>query len=299
MKKSVLKCLAFLVVSLFFSCSTSSGFTELLSVAGEVAGATGHGKTAAGLNAAASASRAMEEITPENEYYIGRAVAATLLSNYKVYNSAAKEAYLNRICRVITVNSAVPELFNGYHVKILDSNEVNAFATSGGHIFLTRGLLNCLDSEDAVAAAIAHEVAHIHLQHSLKAIKASRWTAAGVSVTSAGVAVAKSNAELATAMNDMVGDIVGDLVNNGYSQKQEFEADALAVTLLSDAGYNASAMLDMLSMIQKQGGKSGGMFNTHPSPDKRIQNVSSSVKSHPASSKAGTEARYARFVKTK
>lgn len=261
------------------SCASSSGLTSALSAASEIASAAGYGEAGAALNAGASVSKAMEEITPENEYYIGRAVAATILSNYKVYSAPATEAYLNKICNVIVINSEKPELYNGYHVKILDSSEVNAFATSGGHIFITRGLLACTNSEDALAGVIAHEIAHIQLQHSLKAIKTSRWTAAGISATSAAVSVAKKDAELASTMNDMVSDVVTDMVNNGYSKNQEFDADSLALTLMASAGYNPESMLDMLSQLKTaQGVKSNGMYKTHPSPDQRISNVNAALK---------------------
>lgn len=261
------------------SCASSSGLTSALSAASEIASAAGYGEAGAALNAGASVSKAMEEITPENEYYIGRAVAATILSNYKVYSAPATEAYLNKICNVIVINSEKPELYNGYHVKILDSSEVNAFATSGGHIFITRGLLACTNSEDALAGVIAHEIAHIQLQHSLKAIKTSRWTAAGISATSAAVSVAKKDAELASTMNDMVSDVVTELVNNGYSKSQEFDADSLALKLMAGAGYNPESMLDMLSQLKTaQGVKSNGMYKTHPSPDQRISNVNAALK---------------------
>lgn len=298
------------VLSLFFifqistfsfltSCATSSGLTSVLSAAGGVASAAGYDTAGAALNAGASVSKAMEAITPENEYYIGRAVAATILTNYKVYSAPATEAYLNKICNTIAINSEKPELYNGYHVKILDSSEVNAFATSGGHIFIMRGLLACTNSEDALAGVIAHEIAHIQLQHSLKAIKTSRWTAAGISATSAAVSVASSSTELASTMNDMVGDVVTNMVNNGYSKSQELDADTLALTLMADAGYNPKAMLDMLSQLKSaQGGKSGGMYKTHPSPDQRITNVNSAIKkvAVPADT---TAYRTARFAKNK
>ena len=281
------------------SCATSSGLTEALSAAGEIANAAGYDEAGAALSAGASVSKAMEEITPENEYYIGRAVAATILTNYKVYSAPAKEAYLNKICNALAINSENSEPFNGYHVKILDTNEVNAFATSGGHIFVTRGLLDCTNSEDALAGVIAHEMAHIQLQHSLKAIKTSRWTSAGISATSAAVAVTKKDAELASTMNDMVSDVVTDMVNNGYSKNQEFDADTLALTLMASAGYNPSAMLDMLSQLKAaQGGKSSGMYKTHPSPEQRISNVNAALKKVSAPQDT-TAYRTARFEKNK
>ena len=96
----------------------------------------------------------MEEITPEQEYYIGRAVAGTILEKYNVYNSAKMQKYLNEICSAIVINSDKPVLYKGYYVAILDTDEVNAFATSGGHILVSRGLLQCAKSEDALAAVL-------------------------------------------------------------------------------------------------------------------------------------------------
>ena len=216
---------------------------------------------------------AAENITPEQEYYIGRAVAANILKTYTLYKgSPALTAYVNRICNAIVINSPQPDIYNGYHVAILDSQEINAFATSGGHIFLTRGLVSSTKSEDALAGVIAHEIAHIQLQHSIKAIKTSRITQA-LMVTGTSVAGAVSGYDvnkMTAIFNESVGDIMGALVNNGYSQAQEFEADAKALSLLAGAGYNPSGLIDMLKELENAQKRSSGGFNkTHPSPDKR------------------------------
>ena len=155
---------------------------QILAAAAQAAGASGviNQNTADAISQSARAiGTAAEEITPEQEYYIGRAVAANILSTYKLWNgNAALTAYLNNICMAIAINSPRPYIFNGYRLAILDSNEINAFATSGGHIFVTRGLINAAKSEDALAGVIAHEIAHIQLKHGIKAIKNSRITQA-------------------------------------------------------------------------------------------------------------------------
>jgi len=228
-------------------------------------------------NAAETSGKAManaaEDITPEQEYYIGRAVAANVLTTYSLWKgSPALTAYANRICNAIVINSSKPDIYNGYHVAILDSKEINAFATSGGHIFLTRGLVSSAKSEDALAGVIAHEIAHIQLQHSIKAIKTSRFTQA-IMTTGAAAAGAVSGYdvnEMTSILNESVGDIVGALVNNGYSQAQEFEADAKALSLLARAGYNPAGLIEMLKELEKtQKDASGGFNKTHPSPEKR------------------------------
>lgn len=227
-------------------------------------------------------SKAMEEITPEQEYYIGRAVGANITEKYKPYTSnTVLTAYLNQICRSITVNSPRPDLYKGYHVMMLDSEEINAFATSGGHIFITKGLLRSATSEDALAGIIAHEIAHIQLQHSLKAIKNSRITNAIMVTGTSAVSVAAqgtSLGELTDIFGESVNEVVTTMVTNGYSQDQEYEADNLALALMAAAGYEPSSLIEMLRVLKDNQAKSpGGFGKTHPSPDNRIKNAEKSI----------------------
>jgi predicted Zn-dependent protease len=219
-----------------------------------------------------SIERALEDITPEQEYFIGRAVGANLLTNYRIYDENPNlTLYLNQITAAIVINSSKPEIYNGYHTVILDSDEINAFATSGGHIFITRGLLNCAKSEDALAAVIAHEIAHIQLHHSIQAIKSSRVVSA---VTEAGSSVAGlALSELAEVLDEAAEEIVTAL-QEGYSQNQEFAADIRALELLVGAEYEPSSLLTMLlALEQNQPRHPGGFNQTHPMPEDRIANV--------------------------
>jgi predicted Zn-dependent protease len=263
-----------------FSCQTMSAIAD---VGAQIAGEAGViDKNVA--NAISQSSKAIgsaaEEITPEQEYYLGRAVGANILSSYKIWNgSPALTAYLNRICNGIVINSPRPDIYNGYHVAILDSTEINAFATSGGHIFVTRGLIAAATSEDALAGVIAHEIAHIQLQHSIKAIKTSRITnAVLITGTSAAGAAGYNVNELTDIFNESVGEIVTTLVNSGYSQQQEFEADNYALGLLASTKYSPPGLIDMLKELTRvQSGQTGGFNKTHPTPAQRISNAEKSV----------------------
>ena len=285
MKQFIPVCIAaILSCALLSACQTLAAVAD---VGAQVAGATGvidqNTADAISISSKAAASAA-EEITPEQEYFIGRAVAANILTTYRVWNgSPAMTAYLNKICNAIVINSSKPEIYNGYHVVLLDSTEINAFATSGGHIFVTRGLVSSAKSEDALAGVIAHEIAHIQLQHSIKAIKTSRIThALMVTGTSAAGAAAGYNVnELTDIFNETIGDIVSTLVNNGYSQTQEFEADSTALALLAGAGYNPSGLTDMLKELDKtQSGRPGGFNKTHPTPARRLANAEKDIGKH-------------------
>jgi predicted Zn-dependent protease len=289
MKLIPLRNLAFLfALPAVFTLSCSS-LAEAGSMGASLAGAFGiidddfARGVSAGLSEYAERAKAAENLTPENEYYIGRAVAANIINQYKLYNGdPALTSYLNKICGAITVNSPKPEIWNGYHVAILETQEINAFATSGGHIFLTRGLIACASSEDALASVIAHEVAHIQLQHSLLAIKSSRYREAALSGVLAGISAGAGTdvKELASILNESVGEIVNTMIRSGYDRAQEFEADTLALALLASAGYEPSSILGMLHSLQQKQTGGSGFGKTHPSPADRIANVNKSLRKY-------------------
>jgi predicted Zn-dependent protease len=299
--KNVFLITALIIFSLaLYSCAALMKVTD---VTAQIAGATGviDRNTASAIsNSSKAIGNAAEEITPQQEYFIGRAVAGNILTTYKLWNgSPALNAYLNNICASIVINSPRPDIYNGYHVAILDSNEINAFATSGGHILMTRGLINAAASEDMLAGVIAHEIAHIQLQHSIKAIKSSRITQAlMVTGTSAvGAATGMNVNQLTDVFNESVGEIVQTMVSNGYSQTQEYDADNKALSLMADAGYNPQGLIDMLNELKKIQNKTTGGFNkTHPSPDQRITNLSKSINKYKVTD--NSESRKARFLAT-
>jgi predicted Zn-dependent protease len=268
-------------ICLIFSCETVSKVVDAGAQAAGATGAIDQNTADAISNSSRAIGTAAETITPEQEYYIGRAVAANILSSYRIYNgNPALTSYLNNICAAITLNSPRPDVYNGYHVAILDSNEINAFATSGGHIFVTRGLINAAKSEDALAGVVAHEIAHIQLQHSIKAIRTSRITQALMitGTSAAGAATGMNVNQLTDVFTESIGEIVQTVVNNGYSQNQEFDADNTALSLLASAGYSPSGLIDMLSELRAvQSNSSGGFNKTHPTPAQRIANAEKSI----------------------
>jgi predicted Zn-dependent protease len=181
-------------------------------------------------------------------------------------------------------NVARIEPFNGYHVALLDSPEINAFATPGGHIFVSRGLLLCANSEDALAAVIAHEIAHVQLHHSIEVLHENRQKEAQKKFGSsmADAAMPDSLSEMTALFNESVDGLVSAMMN-GYSQSQEYDADVLALSLLASAGYFPSSMLDMLNTLdEKLPSQPGGFNTTHPAPKNRIANVNRSLRSNSA-----------------
>lgn len=232
-----------------------------------------------------AADKTFSDITPEQEYYIGRSVGATIVSKYKVYDNAQATEYINLLGQGLALASIKPETFGGYHFLILDSDEINAFAAPGGFIFLSRGMLRLCKSEDEVAAVLAHEIGHVELQHALRAIKGSRLTSA---LTTLAVEGAKSFggeqlAQLTEAFEGSISDITGTLMNSGYARKQEYQADASAVRILKAVGYDPLALARLLTEMEKNLKPGGHDFAaTHPPPQDRVKDVEKLAADAPA-----------------
>ncbi len=225
-------------------------------------------------------SKSFEDITPQQEYYIGRSIGAVILEKYPADADDAANLYLNLLGQTLARASNMPDTFGGYHFLIQDSQDINALAAPGGLIFVTRGILDCCQNETAVAAVLAHEIGHVQSKHGLRAIKNSRITNALVTV---GVESAKAFGpqELADLTQDFEGsidDISQTLINSGYSRAYEFEADRAAITIMHRVGYNPAGLVEMLQVMRQRLVPGQNDFaSTHPSPESRILEIKSII----------------------
>lgn len=222
--------------------------------------------------------KAARPISEEEEYFIGRAVAARLLQNYPLYENQKLTQYLNLIGKTLALHSEKPYTHGGYHFAVLNTNEVNAFACPGGIIFITKGMLQLIRTEDELAAIIAHELAHINHRDGINSIRQARWAEA-LAIIGKKAAIQYGSEEFVRLLNIFEGsvdDILKTLVVNGYSRTQEFLADEKALFYLKKAGYDPNALLNVLERMKKYS-STGGIFKTHPSANDRINNIREKV----------------------
>ncbi len=242
--------------------------------------------------------KANEDFTPEQAYYIGRAVGAELLTEFKLYDNEAATRYVNELGQTLGQFAQCPqEPYKGYRFILLDSDAINAFAAPGSFIFLTRGMLRVCDTEEELAAILAHEIAHIEHDHAVKAIKQSRgadfWKTLGTEI--AKNAADRDQTQLTDTFSGMAGDAFKTLSVTGYSRESEQDADRSAVALLKRAGYPPSALVSMLQKMESKLRPGGLDFvKTHPRPVDRITTVQPLVGS---AKPAAVESRQARFTK--
>jgi len=247
-------------------------------------------------------AKAAQTPNPEQEYYLGRAVAARILSIYPRYNNPALESYLNKLLIAVASGSELPNTFGGYHVVVLDTEDVTAMSAPGGFIFISKGMLLRISNEDVLAAVLAHEVTHVAKQHGLKSIRAGtildRLLDQGVPLASIDCAQVLLQGSLLFA--SLVDDLVDNLVQKGYSRDMEFEADAGALGILTYTGFDPGSLDEILHRLEDiEKDKSGGWFSTHPAPSDRIQKADAVLATLSTDEffKGGLENRNRRFKK--
>jgi predicted Zn-dependent protease len=247
-----------------------------------------------------SIAKASRPLSEDEEYYVGRAVAARLTSTYPLYNNNKLTDYLNQIGQAIVLHTESPTTFGGYHFALLDSREINAFACPGGIILITRGMLDSVKNEDELAAVLAHEVAHVIHRDGIAAIKSSRWSEALLVVGSNAAKEfgPKDTAKLVSLFEGSIDDVVKTLVVNGYGRDQEKSADTAALSYLTEAGYDPKGLVGYLSRLEQAGqGSKGGILSTHPGTAERLENIGQ-VKS-PSTNTSTMPQRSKRFAEIK
>jgi predicted Zn-dependent protease len=285
-----------LLVPMFFGCATA---TQVATSAGVSAGYITEGQKEALDKTAVKAEKAARPVSETEEYFIGRGVAATILTKYNLYRNQTVTAYVNYVGHTVVLGSPRPYIYGGYHFAVLDTDEINAFACPGGTIFVTKGMLKMVSTEDQLAAVLSHEVGHVAEKHGLKAISSARWTEV-VTPLATETAKAYTDAEMASLVDlfqGTVNDVFKTLVVNGYGREQELQADGLAIGCMKTCGYDGRqfiSLLDRLEQTSKQ--TSEGIFSTHPGIAERIEAAKGPCAA--AARPPASEERIIRFKKT-
>jgi predicted Zn-dependent protease len=187
------------------------------------------------------------------------------------YHDPQAETHLNAILAKLAAASDAPD--EVYHVTILNSPIVNAFALPSGDLFMTRGLLALANDSSEVAAVMAHEIAHVTARHAAQRAELEKNNA--LISRAATVIQSRERGEQLKAY--------GDLTIAGFSRQQELDADRIGISTIAAAGYDpygASRFLVSLGrslalraslMGQKSGDERPDLMSTHPSTPERME----------------------------
>ena len=217
-------------------------------------------------NIVSNLGKATRETGEPEEIRIGQEFAATLLGAKPLLNDPALQRYVNTLGRWLAMQTERPDL--PWTFGVLDDSGFNAFATPGGYIFVTRGLVQRMRSEAELAGVLAHEIGHVLKKHHLRAVqKNAGFALVGDILTATGKS---GNAEARTALMN----IGKKLYASGLDKEDEFEADRLGVVIAARAGYDAYGLPSVLQMLQRQNSGDGDftlLFRTHPLPGARVE----------------------------
>ena len=205
----------------------------------------------------------------EEEIRAGEGVAATVLGAARPVANARIQRYVNLVGRTITQHSDRKGL--PWSFVVIDTSSINAFAAPGGVILVTAGLYEMLETEDELAAVLAHEIAHVNRAHHYKVMKQQETVETGSNFLQR--AIAKDGGSATTARFGRMG---AELLARGLDKEAEFEADQDGLVLAARAGYDSSALVSVLTKLQRRERGDGALsllFKTHPSPADRIDRI--------------------------
>jgi len=206
------------------------------------------------------------DIGKDIEKGLGKVVAAEIESTYGVVDDPLLTGWVNRLGQHLAAVSGRTDV--KYSFKVLDSDEVNATAAPGGYIFVDRGTLRFIQSEDELAAVMGHEVGHVAGRHAMKQLNAQLLGT---------LALLGFQAVHAETLKT-VGGLAGGLAMLKYTRDQENDADRRGLRNATATGYDGSAMLTFFQRLEttekEKPSKLEVYFLTHPPTAERIRRIS-------------------------
>jgi predicted Zn-dependent protease len=196
------------------------------------------------------------------EVEVGQQINQQILQEVRIYNNSSITQYVNDIAQSLAQFSHRPQI--PYTVQVIENNEINAFSTLGGYIYLNTGLLRAADNEAQLASVIAHEMGHIERKHALQQLQQAA-IAEGI------LSVGGLDQNTAIALG------VDLALHRPNSRAHELEADQVGLTLLKSDGYAPIAAVNFLRKLVNQPGQVPDFFSTHPNPEDRITALESQM----------------------
>ncbi len=201
----------------------------------------------------------------ESEIRMGRGYAQQVESSVKLVQDPVVTEYVNRIGQNLVRNSDAQVPFT---IKVIDSDEVNAFALPGGFFYVNSGLILAADEESELAGVMAHEIAHVAARHATRQMTRSQWANIGT------IPLIFIGGGIGYAVQAAVG-LGLPLTFLSFSRSFEQEADYLGLQYMYKSGYDPQAFVSFFEKVQAREKKKPGTlakaFSTHPQTPDRIE----------------------------
>jgi predicted Zn-dependent protease len=228
-------------------------------------------------------------ITDADERKIGEKVSEMVREEFGVYQDRDVTKYVTLVGTVLAQASGRPDL--KWEFIVLDTDGVNAFASPGGLVHITRGALGLIKSEAELAGVLGHEIAHVTEKHTVNAIKKNKTF--------------KLAADVAPGSNEYLEGIANaaydNIVEKGFDRGDEEDADTKGLRLANKAGYAPDGLAIFLTKLAERNkaqdaSERNALFASHPETRARIGDLGKQVKSEKLNASAKVEARYASHI---
>jgi predicted Zn-dependent protease len=211
----------------------------------------------------------------EKEIAMGKQLAQEVERQAKVIDDPVIAEYVSRVGQNIVRNSDAKVPFT---IKVLDTEDINAFALPGGFFFVNSGLILKAESEAELAGVMAHEIAHVAARHGTK--QATKGNLAQIGMTVASIFVPYTMAGYGAMQGANILIPMGFLT---FSRSMEREADYLGLQYMYKSGYDPTAFVDFFEKLQslekRKPGSLAKVFATHPMNDDRIKAAQNEIQS--------------------
>jgi len=216
--------------------------------------------------------KSLREPSDSDEIELGKGISANLLGASPLVNDPALQNYVNRVGKWVALHSDRPNL--PWHFGVLEDDDINAFATPGGYVLITRGLLMRMRDEAELAGVLGHEITHVVEKHALKTMR--KGALAGL----AGDALSAYAEHKGKENYSKVVNAGTEIYTRGLDKEDEYAADRAGVVLAARAGYDPyglPSVLQTLASINPQDSAVALMFKTHPDTGERLKLVTDTM----------------------
>jgi beta-barrel assembly-enhancing protease len=204
-------------------------------------------------------------VSLEKEIAIGQQVAQQFEQTARLIEDPVISEYIDRVGQNIVKHSDAKVPF---HIKVVDTDEVNAFAFPGGYFYVNKGLILAADNEAELAGVMAHEISHVCARHATERMSKAQY----IQIAAIPALFIGGYWTQMAIQNGLGLGINLELL--GITRDSEKEADQLGIQYLWNAGYDPNAFVSFFEKLQEQEkskpGKLAGFFRTHPYTENRI-----------------------------
>ncbi|HXG53781.1 MAG TPA: M48 family metalloprotease [Vicinamibacterales bacterium] len=227
-------------------------------------------------------------ISESDERKIGEKVSEMVRRNFGVFQDKAVGRYVTLVGTVMAQASSRPDL--KWEFIVLDTDGVNAFASPGGIVHITRGALGLIKSEAELAGVLGHEITHLTKRHTVNSIQKNKRVEFAADVAPG------SNMWIEGLTNA----VYDNIVEKGFDRGDEEESDKEALRLASRVGYNPSGLATFLNKLAARNKDvqtdRNGLFASHPETQGRIDDLGKQIKSEKLAGTALVQARYGSHI---